>query len=57
MVIINKIPQNCCIENFLERLRGENVRFTDEGVRKKLCAMAYYYGIKFTVVKDETRAA
>ena len=54
MVIeVKEYPSNCCIENFLERLRGERVRFCDEGTRRLLCAQAYYYGIKFEVVKEK----
>jgi hypothetical protein len=57
MVVINKIPENCCIENFIERLRNQQVAFTDDGVRRVICAMAYYNGIRFEVVKKVEQRA
>ena len=56
MVIINKIPLGN-IENFVRRLHGERVKFTDDGVRKIICAKCYYEGIRIEVVKEEKQAA
>ncbi|MCU0646137.1 MAG: hypothetical protein MUC94_18000 [bacterium] len=57
MEIIDKIPINCCIENFLNRYHQQQVQIPDADLRRWVLAQAYYYGIKIEVVKKVEQRA
>ena len=48
--IVNNVPENTNIINFVMNL-PDKVGFTDDGVRRLVCAVAYANGKRIEVVK------